>query len=436
MARHRSGSRTPRTGSWPAVLDAPATGPRPYGTGRHRGDPETNPLDLAAIARAAAEARAAAATTATTVTTAAATATTATTVAAPSSAPSWGVAPPAALTPERTTTVAPSALQEVAAGTDTGRQPTAHGHRAPRGRALSTTRAAGALALFGALAGASVAAASTGPTFLADPPADTGELVRPDTLAVAPAGVTEAVTPRVTPHTTTAAPTTTTAAPTTTDKPAPRDDGGRTLWSADFRTAGLANFKSTPWNNQGAKSPTLAGGLLNFLMPGGGKRSEVEPDFKSLSEGDEYYFGFSVRLAPDFPVNTSDWQVITQFKNDGTGTPPLELKVQDGKFLIDGDGGGFSKEVGAATPGQWTHIVLKVKFSSSHGTVSAWQDGVQRFADYAPPSGTLYAGKDSYVKTGIYRDTSIGQAGKLSFGSWAIGTSLGSVSKDLPAGVD
>jgi hypothetical protein len=400
MARHRSGSPTPRTGSWPAALDAPAAGPRPYGGGRHRGDPATTPLDLAAIARAAAEARGG--------------------MDAPATTP--------AAAPSAPSTAAPR----------TGPLPTPpRAHRAPRARALTTTRAAGALALFGALAGASVAAASTGPTFLADPPADTGEFVRPDTQAVAPAGVSEAVAPRVSPHTTAPTPTaTTTAAPATTAKPAPRDDGGRTLWSADFREAGLANFKSTPWNNQGAKSPTLAGGLLNFLMPGGGKRSEVEPDFKSLSEGDEYYFGFSVRLAPDFPVNTSDWQVITQFKNDGTGTPPLELKVQDGKFLIDGDGGGFSKVVGDATPGQWTHLVLKVKFSSSDGTVSAWQDGVQRFADFAPPSGTLYSGKDSYVKTGIYRDSSIGQAGKLSFGSWAIGTSLGSVSKDLPAGTD
>lgn len=394
MARHRSGSPTPRTGSWPAALDAPATGPRPYGGGRHRGDPATTPLDLAAIARAAAEARG--------------------DVDGPDT---QGVRPPAA--------------------PRTGPLPTApRAHRAPRARGITTTRAAGALALFGALAGASVAAASTGPTFLADAPADTGELARPDTLAVAPAGVSEAVAPRVVPRTTAPAPSSTTPEPTTTAAPAPRDDGGRTLWSADFREAGLKNFRSTPWNNQGAKSPTLAGGLLNFLMPGGGKRSEVEPDFKSLSEGDEYYFGFSVRLAPDFPVNTSDWQVITQFKNDGTGTPPLELKVQDGKFLIDGDGGAFSREVGPATPGQWTHIVLKVKFSSSDGTVSAWQDGVQRFADFAPPSGTLYEGKNSYVKTGIYRDSSIGQAGKLSFGSWAIGTSLGSVSKDLPAGTD
>jgi hypothetical protein len=415
MARHRSGSprsgragpgvstpdAAPRTGSWPAALDAPATGPRPV-RGKHRHDPATTPLDLAAIARAAAAAREEPEP-----------------VTGGYPAPAPGVPAPAPRVPAP----APPAS-----------------HRAPRsGRAASTTRAAGALALFGALAGASVAAAGTGPSFLADPSSDTGEIARP-ALAVAPAGLSEPVgrAGAAAPHTAASgAPRATTAAPTTSAAPpAVHDDGGRTLWSADFASAGLKNFRSTPWNNQGASSPTVGGGVLNVSMPGGGKRSEVEPKFGALSEGDDYYFGFSVKLAPDFPVNTSNWQVITQFKNDGTGSPPLELKVQDGKFLVDGDSGGFSRVVGDATPGQWTHLVLRVKFSSTDGTVSAWQDGVQKIADYAPPSGTMYAGKNSYVKTGIYRDTSIGQAGKLSFGSWAIGTTLGSVSKGLPAGLD
>jgi hypothetical protein len=414
MARHRSGSSrsgragpgvsppdaAPRTGSWPAALDAPATGPRPTTRAKHRHDPATTPLDLAAIARAAAAAREDG-----------------------HPADTGGFAPGSA-------TPAPGVPVP-------GHAPDAASHRARRGGRLATsTRAVGALALFGALAGASVAAASTGPSFLADPRADTGEFVRP--TAVAPAGLSEpaARTAAAAPHSAASVtPHTTTPAPTTSVAPAP-DDGGKTLWSADFASAGLKNFRSTPWNNQGASSPTVGGGLLNFSMPGGGKRSEVEPKFKALSEGDEYYFGFSVKLAPDFPVGTSDWQVITQFKNDGTGSPPLELKVQDGKFLIDGNSGGFSQVVGDATPGQWTHLVLRVKFSASDGSVSAWQDGVQKIADFAPPSGTMYAGKSSYVKTGIYRDPSIGQAGKLSFGSWAIGTTLGSVSKDLPAGVD
>jgi hypothetical protein len=427
--------------------------------GKHRHDPATTPLDLAAIARAAAAARADDGATAT-----GDTGGLLDTRARPTP-PSGGHRAPATPPPSPVTGGFPGPVTGGApartapappppgpvtggfpgpvtggfAGPSAPPRPGRSSHRAPRKqRILSPGRAAGALALFGALTGASVAAASTGPSFLADPAADTGELARPN-LAVAPAGVSEPVvrTPSATPHTAAPTPSAATAAPTTSAAaPALLDDGGKTLWSADFASAGMKNFKSTPWNDQGASSPTIGGGLLNVSMPGGGKRSEVEPDFKSLSEGDQYYFGFSLKLAPDFPANTSDWQVITQFKNDGTGSPPLELKVQDGKFLIDGDSGGFSKVVGDAKPGQWTHLVMKVKFSPTNGTVSAWQDGVQKIADFAPPSGTMYPGKDSYVKTGIYRDTSIGQAGKLSFGSWAIGTSLGSVSKDLPAGLD
>ncbi|HEY2193280.1 MAG TPA: heparin lyase I family protein [Actinomycetospora sp.] len=485
MARHRSGSSrpgragpgapppegTPRTGSWPAALDAPATGPR-TSPGKHRHDPATTPLDLAAIARAAAAARDDGAVTGDTGglldNRAPSPPATGGVPASGPRPPATGVvpappvtgglplhaappvtggtplhaAPPARAVPAPTAPPATGGFPTEGpwrqrrpdpAGPPPGRRGS---HRAPRdGRFVTPTRAAGALALFGALTGASVAAASTGPSFLADPASDTGELVRPD-VAVAPAGLSQpaAHTATATPRTASAAPHTARSAPHTT--PVPHDDGGKTLWSADFASDGLSNFKSTPWNDVGAKSPTLSGGVLDVVMPGGGKRSEVEPKFKALQEGDQYYFGFTVKLAPDFPVNTSSWQVITQFKNEGEGTPPLELKVQNGKFVVDGDGGAFSKVVGDATPGQWTHLVLGVKFSSSDGTVSAWKDGVQKVADYAPPSGTMYAGKDSYVKTGIYRDTGIGQAGKLSFGSWAIGTSVGSVSKDLPAGLD
>jgi hypothetical protein len=348
----------PRTGSWPTALDAPATGPRPTARAKHRHDPATTPLDLAAIARAAAAARE---------------------EGHPADA---GPATPARGVP------AP------------GHGPGPTTHRAPRaGRLLTSTRAVGAIALFGALTGATVAAASTGPSLLADPRAETGGVLRPD-VAVAPAGLSEPAARTATPAPHTApdvAPHSPTAAPATSAPSVVPADGGKTLWSADFASAGLSNFLSTPWNNQGAAAPTLDGGALNFSMPGGGKRSEVEPKFKDLHEGDEYYFGFSVKLAPDFPVGTSDWQVITQFKNEGTGSPPLELKVRDGKFLIDGDSGGFSRVVGDATPGRWTHLVLRVKFSSSNGSVSAWQDGVQKIADYAPPSGTMYAGKSSYV---------------------------------------
>ncbi len=376
--------------------------PRQSG-GRHRSsDPDTTPLDLAAIALAAASARTTALPSSTT------------TPAPRTTGPTTGATP----------LVAPAA------------EPVSHRTPARGARVLLPTRAAGALALVGAIAGAGVAAAGGGTMLTAGDTPDTGEFRLPDgdpALAGLTAPDSRAVTGTSTSPTTSAprttAPSRSTPAPAAPGAQAPAD-GGRTIWSADFASAGLRHFRSTPWNNQGASGPRVSGGAVDFTMPGGGKRSELEPEFPDFQEGDEYYVGFSVRLADDFPVTTSDWQVITQFKNNGTGSPPLEVKVQDGQFVLDGGSGAFHETIGRAVPGQWTHLVLKVKFSSTDGRVSAWQDGRQTITDYKPPTGTLYDGLASYLKIGIYRNTAIDQPGRLSFGSYAIGTSLGAVDRD------
>ncbi|MDL5154694.1 heparin lyase I family protein [Actinomycetospora termitidis] len=218
----------------------------------------------------------------------------------------------------------------------------------------------------------------------------------------------------------------------TTGGPAP--DGGKLLWQADF-TRGLANYRSTPWNMVGAAPPGVVGSVLGGLlrkpalqvsMPGGGQRAELEPNFRSLRNGDDLFFGFSVTLAPGFPVDTGDWQVITQWKNEGTGSPPLSVKVGQGQFQLDGGfdrGAPFEIPMGAATPGRAQQVVVHVRFAEGGGSVDTWVDGKQTIRGFRPPAGTLYPGTTSYLKTGIYRSTAIGQAGTLFFDDWRIGTS-------------
>ena len=355
---------------------------------RHRSGPTTAPLDLTALAAAPAEPRT-----------------------------------------RPIATVRASAVPTAAAPT------AARSHRAAPARLpiLASTRTAGVLALAGALAGAGLATTATSTAAVADGPS-TGELGVSELVNSARA--TPAASDRDDDASTPTRSSRAASAPaaTTSTAAASPDDGGRTLWSADFASAGLGNFKRTPWNVVGAKTPKVSDGVLGVSMPGGGKRAEVEPDFKNLREGDEYYFGFSVRLADDFPADGGQWQVITQWKNQGTGTPPLEVKVQDGHFVLDGDGGSFSQVVGDAKPGRWTHLVMRVAFSASNGSVSAWQDGASTLSDYSPSSGTLYSGKSSYLKVGLYRDSSISSDGALQFGSYAIGTSRGAVSKDVTRG--
>ncbi|MFC5062366.1 polysaccharide lyase [Actinomycetospora atypica] len=269
----------------------------------------------------------------------------------------------------------------------------------------------------------------------------------PTTSTAAPAPGTVAPTTTKPPVTTTkpAAPTTTVIPikpSTPTKPPAPAPAAAGRIWTADVTKQGLGMFKDTPWNMVGAKKPTVvdATGLpgrkaLRFTMPGGGTRAEIEPNVDNFTEGQDRFVRLSVRLADGFPVNTDSWQLITQFKNEGTGSPPLELRIGKGNFVLSGGFGrpggsrSFDKVIGPAVPGKVVTVVLRVKFSSdpSKGVVDAWLDGQQRFAGFKPPGGTLYPGMYSYWKLGLYRDKGIGTPATYELSDAMLGSSYAAV---------
>jgi hypothetical protein len=234
--------------------------------------------------------------------------------------------------------------------------------------------------------------------------------------------------------------TTTTPAPTTTA--APSATAPKAMWDSDITGQGLGMFKDTPWNFVGAKQPAVVAATdlpgqkaLRFTMPGGAQRAEVEPNVDNFTEGQDRYIRLSVRLAPDFPIDTDTWQLITQFKNEGTGSPPLELRIGKGNFILSGGadapGGSknFDKTIAPAVVGKVTALVLHVKFSSnsSTGVVDAWVDGQQKVAGYHPAAGTLYRGDYSYWKLGLYRDRGIGKPATYELSDARLGDSYASV---------
>ncbi|WP_018331727.1 polysaccharide lyase [Actinomycetospora chiangmaiensis] len=229
--------------------------------------------------------------------------------------------------------------------------------------------------------------------------------------------------PTAAPVTATGAPPPLTGAPDPATVPAP-------IWQASLSGRDpLRNFRDTPYNNDGARAPKLvdAPGVagakaLEFTVPGGGKRSELEPIVQLYREGDEAYFGFAWNLPADFPVNADGWQVLAQWKNSGDGSPPIEIKVEGGQFKLDGGAGGddprgtyFSTPIGPALTGRQTDVVVHIKFSTDpqKASVDVWMNGQQRITGYQPPGGTRYEGDDSYLKTGIYRDSAISQTANL-----------------------
>ncbi|WP_245561464.1 heparin lyase I family protein [Actinomycetospora chiangmaiensis] len=282
-----------------------------------------------------------------------------------------------------------------------------------------------------------VPALSTPPTTTttAPPPTTT---TRPTTTTPPPPTTTTTAPPRTT---------TTVPPPTTTTTSLP----GQTqqVWDSNFTGAGFGNFDDTPWNNVGANAPVIVNSPVTsgaksaqFTMPGGGTRSEIVPTTAEFGEGQDRYFRFSFYLPAGFPTQVNTWQVITQWKNDGTGSPPLEITVGGGNLNLEGGYGypagprTFAKPLAPATTGQRIDLVIHVFFSRdpSKGTVDVWRNGTQVLAGYKPAGGTLYptsaastATTSSYWKMGLYRDSAITQAAQYTIESAKVGNTYASV---------
>ncbi|HEY2193172.1 MAG TPA: heparin lyase I family protein [Actinomycetospora sp.] len=180
------------------------------------------------------------------------------------------------------------------------------------------------------------------------------------------------------------------------------------VWQSDFTGSGFNNFKATPWNDVGAAAPVLVTSTVHapaqaarFTVPGGGTRSEIEPNVVNFTEGSDFYFGDSFTLPATFPVNETSWQVITQWKNSDDGSPPEELKVGHGNVILDG---GYGYPTGPAGSKYWTQtlapaatttqttVVLHIHFSANPklGSIDAWVNGTKVLTGYHPVAGTLY----------------------------------------------
>lgn len=247
----------------------------------------------------------------------------------------------------------------------------------------------------------------------------------------------------------------------TPSRPRPDLPTSEPFWVGDIETGDLSQFEDTPWNLAGGApppevvtdAPFLRDGrhAVGFTIPGvsdgegitGDSRNELVPDTVELVEGDEYWFAFSMYLADGFPVQDG-WQVVTQWKNEGEGSPPVELEIQEGQFFLGGGSGhpdgfdAFREPLGPAVTGRWVDWTFRIHFSAdpAKGEVEVWRDGALALPTFRPESGTLYPpvdGEDvpeapqSYLKTGYYRNAEISAPGTVYYDDWRIGTTAEAV---------
>lgn len=222
----------------------------------------------------------------------------------------------------------------------------------------------------------------------------------------------------------------------------------RLLWSAGLETGDLSAFHVYDSDSVGSPGPMIVDDpavardgryAVAFPIPAGGNRNEIVPRLPVLRPGDDLWFAFSTALTPGFPVDRA-WQVVTQWKNQSAGSPPLELAVERGAYRLQGGFGHpdgprqFSRSLGPAVPGRWDDWVVHVRFSPdpAAGFVEVWRGGRLALPSFAPPGGTMYPGDTSYLKVGYYRNPEIDVAGTLVMDSLRVGTTAADVAR--PAG--
>jgi hypothetical protein len=219
------------------------------------------------------------------------------------------------------------------------------------------------------------------------------------------------------------------------------------LWVGNYNNGDLSQFNSTSWNDV-PMAPTVTSTTAydgsyagKYVIPAGGARCENVPLLRNIQENDDLWFSWTTKLGSDFPLNISNWQVIDQWKNDGIGSPPIELAISNGQFKVDG-GWGWPGNVdppspklaamplGAAVANVWDRWTFHIKFSSDPtvGYVDVWRNGVQYVSGWHMPGGTKYPGLFSYLKVGYYRDTAISTQGTVYQDAWKAGTTAASVS--------
>ncbi len=167
-----------------------------------------------------------------------------------------------------------------------------------------------------------------------------------------------------------------------------------------------------------------------------GQRSELlwgSDNNLTLKSGSEHWFGWSTRFAQDFPSPADGGHCLfIQWKNGGTGSPPLDLECKNERIQITYGGkcGNWSTPL---VRGGWNDFVARIKFSSdpSVGFIELWHKSpndpaLVKKVDHCA-TATLNAGINSYLKLGYYRRSDEQRTGVLWHDAMKVGTSFNAV---------
>jgi len=171
---------------------------------------------------------------------------------------------------------------------------------------------------------------------------------------------------------------------------------------------------------------------------------------RTFREGQERWISFWVRFAPGYPLmpyRSGSFHTIAQFKQQHDGRPPLYLSVEEGQFRVvrpttsgDWRDWPYAWEFGDLRTDVAYRFTWHIRFSSDddEGFVELFADvadgrGMQRIA--APtPSATLRRGRDSHLRIGPYRTSSLYGSSTSYYGGVTVATSRGEAEREAFGG--
>lgn len=216
------------------------------------------------------------------------------------------------------------------------------------------------------------------------------------------------------------------------------------VWTSGFETGDRSEWSSTQMVDvsrllvvrdleDGAKPREGARALKATVIQGdkpiiaSGNRNELVK-MTLEATGSEYWYGWSVRFAKDFPSEKT-WQLFTQWHHTGNnGSPPVEFYVYGEEIRLNI--GGNPGRIVWRTPlkrGVWLDFVMRVRWSPDPkvGLVELYLGGKQ----VLPPLSISTQFRDekgavmkNYLKAGLYRNDTISKKGTLYLDRFMIAT--------------
>ena len=152
--------------------------------------------------------------------------------------------------------------------------------------------------------------------------------------------------------------------------------------------------------------------------------------------GQEKYYGWSVYLPSNFPVYTS-WSQVMQFKAHDTGSPPLQLALNDNQWRLTyrptASSSNLVKWSTPAVRGRWERFVAHVKWSTDPnvGFIEFWYNGTKVVPLFKTSTIHFLNGQPvpNHVAIGHYRDAAISSNVILYHDGFTVGSTYESVAQ-------